>query len=75
MQYKIKKLIKIKLIFLLILFLISSCSSKQDCKLLGSAIGPALAGLVGVQFDVGTGQLMITALATGAGDFFGRRNW
>ena len=71
MQYKIKKLLQIKLIFLLMLFLISSCSSKQDNKLLGSAIGAALGGLIGVQFGAGTGQLIMTALSAGAGAFLG----
>ena len=61
------------LIMLVIFSLISltSCSTKENNQLLGSAIGAALGGLVGVQFGAGTGQLMMTAIGSGVGAYLG----
>ena len=62
----------IALVFLVLITLaISSCSTKEDQRLLGSAVGAALGGLVGAQFGAGTGKLMMTALGAGAGSFLG----
>lgn len=69
---QIKKIfLTLKVIAILSLVSLTSCSNKENNQLLGAAAGAALGGLVGVQFGAGTGQLLMTAIGSGIGAYLG----
>ena len=72
MLHVCKSYIGSRLIIVLTLMSLMSCSTQKDNnRLIGAAVGAALGGLVGAQFGAGTGKLMMTAFGAGAGSFLG----
>ena len=59
------------IIFLFLLFTLTSCETANDNKLLGKIIGSGLGALVGFQFGSGVGGALFIAGGTVLGGFIG----